>query len=314
MIPPQGLLSGRRGRSQSGSARGGVEAYVDTSGEMPEEDTFWGDGGEAEKEVVVVEEEDERFVGEDTLRDQLQIMKSLRAVRRRQRAQDGKEGTDAGSAEIRGETIVVGAHRDDTGMESEPPQVIIQGRREQQPLGAAPAAARAAAATRMRLEEDVGQAQEGADEADDIVGVGRTAAGIMESNVATLAEALMQAGAGTRVLVESGALELPPSASSIDVPEAMSFRVDFPLCVVSRSLLLNVPCSPLSRANLLALWAGFEAANARARLHRVCLYVCMCVFMRLSLCVCVFVCARAWWYLIQLSSYSHLDDRDGLAR
>jgi len=171
--------------------------------------------GEEEDEEGEDEEGEDDFeapfpAGEDTLRDQLQVMKSLRAARRQQkRAEEGTDSTALVSAEI----IVVGAGYHGSGEESKPAQMIIQGCRES--VSPAIGASALAAGAVADVTEEVGG----------VVGEGEGNDASTEENVATLEEALTKAGHGTHVLLKSGVLSLPPQATTVEVPEAMYLRL-----------------------------------------------------------------------------------------
>ena len=237
----------RRGSSQcrvdkcwgSKSLRGGTAADADEDiGMMSSFATLSPDGGlprtgvgsakrgitprRQGQEAVEVEGRDSRneasgddnsdeWQGEDTLRDQLQILTSLRAARKEVRVHGGEEeAREAAAAAATGESVFAGVCEaiGPAGVSGDPVKVVLQGRRVPSKSGDASAAASGGGGGAQAKTWENGWWGDDKDGSPAHV------------NVETLEEALVEAGEGCRVLVESGLHQLPKHVRSIVVPEA----------------------------------------------------------------------------------------------
>jgi hypothetical protein len=151
----------------------------------------------------------DEWQGEDTLRDQLQVLTSLRAARKEVRVPRGEEETREAAAAT-GESVFAGVCEaiGPAGVSGDPVKVVLQGRRVPSKSGDASAAASGGGGGAQKKTWENGWWGDDKD--------GSPA----QVNVETLEEALVEAGEGCRVLVESGLHQLPTHVRSIVVPEA----------------------------------------------------------------------------------------------
>lgn len=201
MLSPDGGLP----RTGVGSATRGIAPRLQVQGQEAVEM----EGGDSRNEASGDGNSDD-WQGEDTLRDQLQVLTSLRAARKEVRVHGGEEEARKAAAEAEtGASVFAGVceANGSAGVSGDPVKVVLQGRRVPSKSGDASAAASGSGGAQAKRWENGwwGDDQDGSP---------------AYVNVETLEEALVEAGEGCRVLVESGLHQLPKHVRSIVVPEA----------------------------------------------------------------------------------------------
>ena len=194
------------GRAGMGGARGGVASPQrlgpgDGEGAM--------EGGDSNNDAGDDDSGDE-WAGEDTLRDHMQILQSMRAARKNARMHGGEEeARKAAAAAAAVESIFAGVCETQgaAGASAQPVKFVLQGRRTPSSPGTAEALGGGGGQAPARTWEN---GWWGSDNDGNPAHV----------NVETLEEALVEAGEGCRVLVESGLHPLPAHVRWIVVPEA----------------------------------------------------------------------------------------------
>lgn len=192
MLSPDGELP----RAGLGSATRGIAPRRQGRGQEAVEM----EGGDSRNESSSDDNSDD-WQGEDTLHDQLQVLTTLRAARK-------EDAREAAAAAATGESVFAGVCEANgpAGVSGEPVKVVLQGRRVPSKSGDASAAASGGGGGAKTWEKGWwGDDKDGSP---------------AHINVETLEEALVEAGEGCRVLVESGLHQLPKHVRSIVVPEA----------------------------------------------------------------------------------------------